>query len=57
MFKFYFVYFVDKKTKKVNKADIKSCKINKKGVYRFTVSYKGSDNYKSNNKKGLIKVF
>ena len=41
----------------LNKADIKSCKINKKGVYRFTVSYKGSDNYKSNNKKGLIKVF
>ncbi|WP_461463965.1 hypothetical protein, partial [Methanobrevibacter sp.] len=67
--KYQIVYFkVNKKTFKVktnakgvakltlNKAKIKACKLNKKGTYRFTVTYKTTGLYKQSNKKGLIKI-
>ncbi|WP_295722631.1 hypothetical protein [uncultured Methanobrevibacter sp.] len=35
---------------------IKACKINKKGTYKFTVTYKTTDNYKPATKNGKLKV-
>ena len=67
--KYQIVYFkINKKTFKVKtnpkgvakltlkKAQIKACKLNKKGTYRFTVTYKTTGTYKQSNKNGLIKV-
>lgn len=40
----------------LNYAMIKACKLNKRGKYKFTVSYKTSPTYKSSTKKGIIRV-
>lgn len=40
----------------LNKADIKVCNINKKGNYKFTVTYKTTETYKKSTKNGKLKV-
>ena len=40
----------------LNKADIKVCNINKKGNYKFTVTYKTTETYKQSTKNGKLKV-
>ena len=40
----------------LNSAKIKACKLNKKGNYRFTVTYKTTATYKQTSKKGILKV-
>ncbi len=40
----------------LNLAKIRACKLNKKGTYRFTVTYKNTKTYKQSRKNGKIKV-
>lgn len=40
----------------LNYANIKACKLNKKGTYRFIVTYKTTKTYNKATKKGVLKV-